>query len=120
MKSVFDQWTDDLRSRLGMAPDKPPMPSLESLKETEQCPEFRRLRDARLIIGAFRYGMMGASHKKYDRIGNCIERLLLYQQDGNKEHLLDVANLCELEWVENNNPLAHYTPADDKHHCERL
>ena len=105
---------------LGMM-ERKPMPDLESLQQTEQCPEFRSLKDVRLIMGALRYGLMGKKDVRLDRIGNCFKRLNEYVKDGNKEHLLDIANLCELEWVEQNHPPAHYNPTDDcAHHCGKV
>jgi hypothetical protein len=90
------------------------LPSPRSLTRTERCMEFDQLRINRKIIGAFRYGMIGAHGKpRYDRVSDCIERLRLYQQDHNAEHLVDVANLMELEFVEGD---AVVTPTDDGTH----
>ena len=78
-----------------------PFPSIESLRRTERNPEFERLCMNRKILGAMRYGLLGAEGKpKYDRASDMIRRLKEYVVDGNKEHLVDVANLCEMEFVE--------------------
>lgn len=49
---------------------------------------------------------------------NEIERLGTYQQTGNKEHLVDCANLCLMEFEECHHPLAHFAAADDQHHTK--
>lgn len=78
-----------------------PLPDLDSLRKTEQCPEFERLRSNRMIMGAIRYGMLGApGKKKYNRTKCMIRRLTDYERDRNAEHLVDVANLSMLEFVE--------------------
>jgi len=91
--------------------------SLESLKQSEWSVDFETLMRNRLIIGAIRYGKIKAVGKpKYDRIGSMIKRLSKYQESGNKEFLVDVANLCLLEFVECHHPNAHFTSIDDGEH----
>jgi len=77
------------------------VPDMEVLMRTERSPEFERLCMNRKICGAVRYGMLGAEGKpRWNRVSDAIRRLEAYQQDSNAEHLVDVANLCELEFVE--------------------
>lgn len=71
----------------------------------------------RLIMGALRYGLMGAPGKpQYDRIGSIEKRLRSYRVSGNKEILVDVANLCLMEFVECAHPLAHFEGQDNSNH----
>ena len=106
-----------LLTTLGLTAPAPTMPGLAELRRTEQSPEFRRLRDNRMIQGAFRYGRLGAAGKPaYDRTTCAIRRLEDYRATGNTEHLLDVANLMECEWVEGTHPLKHFAPKDDSSH----
>lgn len=78
-----------------------PVPDLFVLKQTERSPEFERLRLNRMVMGALRYGLLGVSGKpQYDRVECMIRRLKTYKQDRNAEHLVDVANLAMLEFVE--------------------
>jgi hypothetical protein len=80
----------------------------------QRCEEFRSLRNARLLMGALRYGPLGGKGKPcYDRVADMMKRLQRYSRDRNREHLLDVANLCECEWVEGD---GHYSPIDDGEH----
>lgn len=95
--------------------------SYEELKKTEWSEEFERLMRNRLIIGALRYGRIGAANKpQYDRVNSMIKRLTKYQETGNKEFLVDVANICLLEFVECNHPKQHFHAIDDGEHTEIL
>lgn len=95
--------------------------SYEELKESEWSEEFERLMRNRLIIGALRYGRIGAANKpQYDRVNSMIKRLMKYQETGNKEFLVDVANICLLEFVECNHPNQHFHAIDDGEHTEIL
>lgn len=91
------------------------VPNLDSLMHTERNPEWERLTGIdktsefyamcmrRKILGAMRYGLFGAEGKaKYDRIGSILKRLDLYLLDKNKEHLVDIWNIAELEFTEGN------------------
>ena len=91
---------DHIRKRLLTGvPDR--HPDLDELRRTERSPKFEALRMNRKIVGCMRYGRMGAAGKpRYDRVSCMIRRLRAYAQDRNAEHLVDVANLAELEFVE--------------------
>jgi hypothetical protein len=93
--------------------------SINDLTRSEWCREFERLQRNRLIIGALRYGLMGKPGKpKYDRV-NCMRRRLdQYCRTGNLEHLVDVANIAMLEFVEGDHPLQHFAAGDDTQHSK--
>lgn len=95
---------------------------MEHLRETEWSPVFERLMRNRLLFGAMRYGRIGAPGKpQYDRVASCVKRLQQYAETGNKELLVDVANLCLLEFVECAHPLAHFRDAgDDVEHVKEV
>lgn len=72
---------------------------------------------ARLILGGLRYGLIREAGKPtYNRLASMRRRLSLYQDDGNLEHLVDVANLAFLEYVEGDHPKKHFRAADDGEH----
>lgn len=67
--------------------------------------EFEQLMRNRLVMGAMRYGLLGYANKpKFDRMGSVSRRLCSFQQTGNLELMVDVANICLVEWVEGSTP----------------
>jgi len=94
------------------------VPPLAELRETEWVPEFERLQRNRLIMGRFRYGAMEDESKGgYDQVASLRRRLDLYEQTGNLEHLVDVANLAMVEFRHSRHPRRHFHAADDGEHC---
>ena len=72
-------------------------------------------------MAAFRYGKLKTPGKaRYDRITSIRQRLDLYDETGNQEHLVDIANLCMLEFEEPNHSKAHWEATDDKIHAQTL
>lgn len=107
-----------LRSRIE-PPRTDTMPSPDVLRAIESCGRFRRLCANRLALGAMRYGRMCDPQKpQYDRVQAMIVRLERYLRDRNAEHLVDVANLAELEFAEGNH--RGVTPIDDGEHVKPL
>jgi hypothetical protein len=88
--------------------------TFDSLYQSEWSPEFERLMRNRMVMGALRYGKLRAPGKPvYDRIGSIRRRLDAYEATGNKELLVDAANLLLLEFEECHHPLAHFAALDD-------
>jgi hypothetical protein len=84
------------------------MPDLDTMRRTERNPVFEELRLNRMIFGAFRYGLLSAPGKtKWNRVEDMIRRLQTYQKDRNAEHLVDVANICQLEFTEGDHNGVH-------------
>ncbi|MFZ4394166.1 MAG: hypothetical protein ACOYOU_00910 [Kiritimatiellia bacterium] len=72
----------------------------------------------RKILGGMRYGMFRSQDKpRWDMVSAMIKRLQRYQKDGNAEHLVDVANLAELEFVAGNHK--GVAAADDGEHVQQ-
>lgn len=110
------------RWKCGLPENEPGKPiTFDELQQTEWNVDFEKLMRNRLIMGAMRYGRIGAKNKpKYDRVSSMIKRLTKFQQSGNKEFLVDVANLCLLEFVECNHPNEHFHSIDDDEHVAVL
>jgi hypothetical protein len=71
------------------------------LVKSEWSERFEQLMRNRLIVGAFRYGLLHWRSKPvWDRIGKAKEKLVAYERTRNKELLVDVANLMLLEFEE--------------------
>jgi hypothetical protein len=91
------------------------VPSLESLRESERfSPVIYQLMHNRLIMGRFRYGgVKGDVNKQYDRIGSIKKRIEKYEENGNLETLIDIANLVLLEYMHSDHPLRHWSASDE-------
>jgi len=88
--------------------------NINMLKKTEWSNEFERCMRNRLLIGSMRYGKLNDNNKKnYNRIEYAIKKLKQYQKSKNKELLVDVANLCLIEFEEGKGVFISF---DDKNH----
>jgi myosin-crossreactive antigen len=93
------------------------MPALEALQQTEWSVQFERYMRNRLVMGAFRYGLLQAPDKHdYNRVDSAIERLMEYKRTHNLELLVDSANIALLEFVEGTHPDRHWSSVDDGPH----
>lgn len=125
MMFVHDAIRAHLLEHAGMVEQRLPDPvDLAELQQTERDPRFETLRRNRLIMGAYRYQRMHAQ-SGYDTIRTAIKRLEAYLQDPNQEHLVDVANYCEIEFVRKEvMPRAYFKPLDgddaEAHHASKL
>jgi hypothetical protein len=99
---------DDLFSKFSLD-----TPSLPELLDSEWSPEFEEYSRNRMVVGAFRYGLLGKDKPSWARIASCMERLQIYLKTGNTAHLVDVANLCQLEFFEGQHPAKHFAANDD-------
>ena len=113
------------------------------LFESERLDGFYSLMCNRLVMGALRYGpLAGAHHAKQGytpdlfarrradieevtgrkpapvggsrRIQSALSRLHEYQRTGNREHLVDAANMCGIEFEFGNHPQGHFEAIDRK------
>lgn len=94
------------------------LPSLQTLLVTEWSKTFEQAMRVRLVMGAFRYGRLGDPRKPtYDRTGSIERRLTIYRKTRNKELLVDIANLCLLEFVEAEGT---FVAVDDGEHVQTI
>ena len=93
--------------------------NVKDLYKSEWSPIFEQFCHNRLVMGALRYGRLYEPNKlDYDRIGSIEKRLNLYRKTGNTEFLIDIANLCMLEFGEGKHPLKHFNSIDDGEHVK--
>jgi hypothetical protein len=97
------------------------IPTLEELYETEWSEEFIQRMRNRLVMGAIRYGRMGhgkipAGKPTYNRCESIRVRLRKFEETGNAEHLVDIANLTLLMYEEQYHPNFHFNSTDDGYH----
>ena len=93
--------------------DQPRLPDLDSLRQTEWSAQFEQLMRNRLVMGAFRYGLMVAKRRQYAYMAYLKHKLEVYQTTGNLEMLVDVANLALLEFRYPSHPNAHWAAVDN-------
>lgn len=118
---IHDILRQRLLQRAGLEALPPPRYTLDELAASEWSPQFEQLMRNRLIMGALRYGKLGAENKsQYDRIASMQKRLIKYQQSGNMELLVDIANLCLCEFVECHHPTKHFHSIDDGEHVAKI
>jgi hypothetical protein len=120
---LMDLWRD----MVGLWPKETTlMPSLDSLRRTEWSDDFEeklkkyyntfeivslvipwseefiQLMRNRLVMGAFRYGLMAEQdYSKFDTLSAARNKLELYEKTLNLEFLVDAANNCLLTFVQN-------------------
>lgn len=94
------------------------LPGPEELRQTQMSHAFIRLMENRMIMGTFRYGKWQEQKgQPYDRVGSAIERLNKFKETGNKEYLVDSANMLMIEFEKSVHPLAHFRATDDEIHA---
>lgn len=90
------------------------------LRVSEWSPEFEKKMRNRLIFGAIRYGRMGhgsipKGKPVYDRCASIRARLERFEQTGNAEWLIDIANMALLTYEERVHPRFHFEAVDEAH-----
>jgi hypothetical protein len=97
-------------------------PSLECLRRTQWNERFEQLMRNRLVMGAFRYGTFAEQGQtRHANVPSIQQHLEAYQESGNAEHLVDIANLALVEFTLPSHPQSHFTAIDDgNHHAERI
>lgn len=67
----------------------------------------------RMATGYYMYGSIRDSAiKKRDMLASLRRRLTKYEETGNTEWLMDVANIAMIEFVQPSHPQAHFKPTD--------
>lgn len=113
--SVHDILRDRLLAKAGLHEVKQPKYTLEQLEKVQWSREFERYMRNRLIMGGMRYGIFGQPGKpKYNSIESIEKRLAKYKETGNTELLVDIANLCMVEFVEGVHPNKHFSASDEQ------
>ena len=92
---------------------------IDDLFQSEWSDQFEKLCRNRLVMSALRYGKLNDPDKaKYDRTESIKHRIKFYEETGNLEYLVDIANLAMLEFEEGCHPLKHFKSIDDGEHVE--
>lgn len=100
----------------GVEPPAAPVP-LEAVRarNAARLATFEAYRQNRLGFGFYRYEINGT--RPHRNVESCLDRLRAYLADGNLEHLVDVANLCAIEFTcPGSHPSPRWAPVDDGAH----
>ncbi len=111
-----------LLAKAGLSTPPKAKHKLEDLEKTEWVPLFEKLMRNRLVMGALRYGTLERKRKighKWDLMGAVEKKAALYNETGNTEYLVDIANYCLLEFECGSHPKKHFKALDNHHdHCK--
>jgi hypothetical protein len=118
----FELMRDRLERRAGLLPPPSARYDFATLQKTEWSPTFEQYMRNRLIMGAMRYEPLIVKKSKpgrWDLIGAVKKKMERYEETGNTEYLVDIANYCMLAFECDDHPNKHFHALDDHHeHCE--
>lgn len=116
-KTLHEFFMDAWRWSAGLPPREiTRLPPPNDILQSQWSKEFELLMKNRMIMGMFRYGPV--QEKGYKNIPSIQKRLDLYRKTGNAEHLVDIANLAMVEYMQKNHPSFHFHGEDDGYHTE--
>lgn len=114
MAIEHDMMRDRLLKKAGLFEYPKPKYTLKQLERIQWSDRFEYYMRNRLLMGGLRYGLFGDPKKpKYNSVDSIKKRIALYEETGNTEYLVDVANLCMVEFIEGNHPNKHFSATDD-------
>lgn len=90
------------------------MASYDEILKTEYSERFDDLRKKAMVTSFYKYGKASINYNQnyIDAIESLKLRLQKYEETGNTEFLVDVANFAMLEFMFPKNPKAHYKASD--------
>lgn len=97
---------------------------IDKLAKEQMSSRFVELMTNRMVMGTLRYGRWQDNKKngtRYDRVGSIRKRLQLFEETGNSEYLVDIANFAMIEFEISDHPNLHFSPKDDDgEHVKRI
>lgn len=82
--------------------------------ESEFSPEFVQGMADRMSVSFFKYGRVRKGAQTMDTMKSLALRLKAYEETGNTEYLIDVANFCMIEFMHPRHPKAHFKSTDSE------
>jgi len=89
--------------------------STQDILKTEWSTRFENLQKLAMENSFYKYGPLKDNYGKYEcmeAIANLKKRLEAYEETGNTEFLVDVANFAMIEFMFPKHPNAHYKGTD--------
>lgn len=120
MESLHDKIRTRLLAQAGIFPEKKLSKPLDEIEREQWNAKFERYMRNRLIMGYLRYGPIKKQmqYPKYDNVSSMKARLELYAKTRNREHLVDIANLCMVEF--STHPNYPFIASDDAEHVKSV
>ena len=89
------------------------MATLEQILKHDFSEDFIQKMRNRMLVSHYKYGWVRDIYPELADAVACLEqRLALYKEDGNTEHLVDVANFAMIEFMLPRHPDAHFAGTD--------
>ena len=83
--------------------------------DSEVSQPFLQGMSDRMAMSYFKYGRVAEAYPRLvDAIASLKKRLALYEETGNTEWLMDVANFAMIEYMYPKHEKAHFKPTDSK------
>ena len=92
------------------------LPTLDELWETEWNPTFDTLARGKMVLAAFRYGLL-RNNNVFDFIESMKRKIERYEQTHNLELMVDVRNYAMLEFTKPKYADSYYHNEDDTEHA---
>jgi hypothetical protein len=87
--------------------------TVRGIPDTEFSPAFVQGMHDRMDVSYCKYGAVAEAYPaRVDAIASLKKRLERYEQDGNTEWLMDVANFAMIEFMHPRHPNAHFDATD--------
>lgn len=87
----------------------------QEILSREWSGEFIKLMQNRIVVSHHKYGWMSKTYPELAQAAKCIqERLDKYNQTGNTEWLVDIANFAMIEFRFPSHPEAHFRATDSR------
>ena len=87
----------------------------KDILSTEWSYKFEELQKKAMVMSYYKYGKINQNHKQdnlMDAVSNLKKRLERYEETGNTEFLVDVANFAMIEFMCPQHPKAHFKGTD--------
>ena len=116
MPKIIDMLRRHALEAAGVREPWPKVPDLPVLREWRWNERFETLMRNRLIMGAFRYqceDFRKGVKLSYDNVGSMKDRIERYEETGDLEIMVDVANLALMEFMTSRHPNRHFGDGGD-------
>lgn len=88
--------------------------NIENILATEFSERFVALMKNAMTVSFYKYGALKDAYPlKVNAVASLMERLKKYEETGNTEYMIDVANFAMIEFMLHRHPSAFYQGTDD-------